>query len=279
MKQMLKVNKIQHDKLKYVKLGNNSGITLVALVITIIILLLLAGITLNLTLGENGLLSRTETGVNSYKQGELNDINLMDSSIAYTNKFFNGQGEILPQYTGKLTEEERDALNNNNIKELKEINLKNNEHIKGVITGEVPIPTGLYYKEGIKDTGVVITDGTSEFVWVPVPDIDEMAVLQSNSTIDYQGVLYDFSGTTVIKRVLETIGSDDINPNYREPDIAQNYDDANSLSKVNNILGTEYSTNNEIARSQFKKDLQNDFNSMVESVKKYNCSRVSLYIK
>ena len=38
------------------KLNKNSGITLVALVITIIVLLILAGVTLNLTLGENGLL-------------------------------------------------------------------------------------------------------------------------------------------------------------------------------------------------------------------------------
>ena len=36
-----------------------SGITLIALVITVIVLLILAGITLNIVLGENGLLNRT----------------------------------------------------------------------------------------------------------------------------------------------------------------------------------------------------------------------------
>ena len=47
------------------------------------------------------------------------------------------------------------------------------------------IPTEFSYKEGTKDTGVVITDGESEFVWVQVPDISEMAVLQSGSTENY----------------------------------------------------------------------------------------------
>ena len=36
--------------------ANKSGITLISLVITIIVLLILAGVTISLTLGENGLL-------------------------------------------------------------------------------------------------------------------------------------------------------------------------------------------------------------------------------
>ena len=37
-----------------------SGITLIALVITIVILIILAGISANLTLGENGILTKTK---------------------------------------------------------------------------------------------------------------------------------------------------------------------------------------------------------------------------
>ena len=43
------------------RLKNKSGITLIALVITIIILIILAGVTLNMLLGENGLITRTKT--------------------------------------------------------------------------------------------------------------------------------------------------------------------------------------------------------------------------
>ena len=42
------------------KFNKYSGITLIALVITIIVLLILAGVTLNMTLGENGLLNHTK---------------------------------------------------------------------------------------------------------------------------------------------------------------------------------------------------------------------------
>ena len=38
----------------------NKGITLIALVITIIVLLILAGVTINLTLGENGIFKTAE---------------------------------------------------------------------------------------------------------------------------------------------------------------------------------------------------------------------------
>lgn len=43
------------------KKWNNRGITLIALVITIIVLLILAGISIATLTGENGLLSKAET--------------------------------------------------------------------------------------------------------------------------------------------------------------------------------------------------------------------------
>ena len=39
----------------------NNGLTLIALVITIIVLLILAGVSLALTIGNNGILSRATT--------------------------------------------------------------------------------------------------------------------------------------------------------------------------------------------------------------------------
>ena len=46
----------------------NKGITLIALVITIIILIILAGVTLNLALGENGLFNKAKVVVEDYKR-------------------------------------------------------------------------------------------------------------------------------------------------------------------------------------------------------------------
>ena len=167
-----------------------------------------------------------------------------------------------------LTEEEKNKLEDNGIKELgkDEItndNLKDNDNIKGVIEGEVPIPEGSDYVEGTKDTGVVVAFGDSEFVWVPVPNIDEMARLQGNETNNYQGVLYDFSGTTATEMTNYGIGTTD----RREPDVlnSSQYDGYTGfLAIINNILGTNYT-----AASQLKVDLQKDYNEMIESVKKY----------
>lgn len=69
-------------------LKGQNGITLVALVITIIVLLILAGVTISLTLGENGLITRAQQGQNAYDAGYHNDINAMDDATNYLNQFF-----------------------------------------------------------------------------------------------------------------------------------------------------------------------------------------------
>ena len=48
----------------------NKGITLVALVVTIVIMLILAGVTLNIALGDNGLFKMTRQAVNRYKTAQ-----------------------------------------------------------------------------------------------------------------------------------------------------------------------------------------------------------------
>ena len=45
----------------------NKGITLVALIITVIILLILAGVTLSILIGENGMITKSKQGVEKYK--------------------------------------------------------------------------------------------------------------------------------------------------------------------------------------------------------------------
>lgn len=50
-------------------MGNqNKGITLIALIITIIILLILAGVTINVLIGENGLFSIAKKAGKSYEE-------------------------------------------------------------------------------------------------------------------------------------------------------------------------------------------------------------------
>ena len=54
-------------------MGNKKGITLLALVITIVIILLLAGITLQMAMGENGLIAKSEQAKKEQAKTELYD--------------------------------------------------------------------------------------------------------------------------------------------------------------------------------------------------------------
>lgn len=68
------------------KLKRSLGITLVALVISIIVLLILAGVTIGLTMGENGLLNRTELAKEEdRKQTAIQTMQLKITSIQMEN--------------------------------------------------------------------------------------------------------------------------------------------------------------------------------------------------
>ena len=52
----------------------NNGITLIALIITVIVLLILAGVTINLTLGENGIFKTAEMAGKNYTQAQEQEL-------------------------------------------------------------------------------------------------------------------------------------------------------------------------------------------------------------
>ena len=70
------------------KLNNGNGITLVALVITIIVLLILAGVTINLTLGENGIFKLAQQAVKNYMEAQ-------DRELAELAEFENSLNNML----------------------------------------------------------------------------------------------------------------------------------------------------------------------------------------
>ena len=62
-------------------LKKKKGITLIALVITIVIMLLLAGVAIQMTIGENGLISKTNQAKVEQAKSELYD----SAKIEYLN--------------------------------------------------------------------------------------------------------------------------------------------------------------------------------------------------
>ena len=85
------------------------GITLIALVITIIVLLILAGITINITVGQRGILARAQEAKIETRAGKVEeerDLWIMDREIAKS------IGKTLISMEEKLTELEARRFTN-----------------------------------------------------------------------------------------------------------------------------------------------------------------------
>ena len=68
------------------KISNNKGITLIALVITIIVLLILAMVTINIA-SNNGIIKRSKDAADTYNKAYQNDINEINNGIAQIDAF------------------------------------------------------------------------------------------------------------------------------------------------------------------------------------------------
>ena len=68
------------------KLKNNKGITLIALVITIIVLLILAMVTINIAT-SNGIIKKSKDATDTYNKAYQNDINEINNGIAQIDAF------------------------------------------------------------------------------------------------------------------------------------------------------------------------------------------------
>ena len=79
------------------------GITLVALVITIIILLILAAVTINMLLGDNGLISKTKESVAKYKNAQELENSMLSQFETEMDNYLNGGNE--KSITRKITTE------------------------------------------------------------------------------------------------------------------------------------------------------------------------------
>lgn len=80
---------------------NNKGITLIPLVITIVVLVILGGISIYLVLGENGIISKAKFGSNNYKQAEANE----QAQLAKADEYIAGSREQIT-----IDKEEYNAL-------------------------------------------------------------------------------------------------------------------------------------------------------------------------
>ena len=114
------------------------GITLIALVVTIIVLLILAGISISMLTGQNGILNRAQEAKEKTDQSQKDE-----------NQKIQEYEDIINQYSG---------------------NLPTREETKPYFPNDT-----FSYKEGTLSTGLVIMDSNNnEYVWVEVPKTTEV---------------------------------------------------------------------------------------------------------
>ncbi len=91
-----RITKERRKRKKMKQLKQRKGITLVALVITIIVLLILAGITISLTIGEDGIIRRAQEAGRNYQEAAQNE----NTQLA---EFTNMADDIIANVTGGST--------------------------------------------------------------------------------------------------------------------------------------------------------------------------------
>ena len=132
-------------------LKNKKGITLVALVVTIVVLLILAGVSINLVLGNNGIIARAKDAETKSAEASQNDLKGMNALVSEMEGALAGNGSGNGGAGGSGTDTK--------------------------VPAEATAETAPYFpdntftkKGGTIDTGLVIQDASgNEYVWVVVP--------------------------------------------------------------------------------------------------------------
>ncbi len=180
-------------KFRKEKQRNFKGITLISLVITIIILIILAGISINLVLGENGLFNRAKQAKEEYINAQIAEqegINNLEKQIEELNKGLPqntpeteaGTEVQLPSKwlttTSGYVETEKGEI----VK--KEVVASN---VKAISTGNgdiVPVPKGFFYVGGTVSSGVVISDNEGDKnKYAGKADVPEGAIYKEDGTV------------------------------------------------------------------------------------------------
>ena len=191
-----------------INLNKNKGITLIALVITIIVLLILAGVSIAMLTGQNGILTQAQNASTQTEIAEAKEQAQMDILAWQSAQLENGQDATLNDETVKTILTGKDY-----VKELKDtsfISTKgeheiqysdlytngNNQSGQTVVDG-VTVPSGFTHIAGErKEEGIVVADSKgNEFVWVPVTKKEDGTA--TDPYVETNGMLTKKDGTQV----------------------------------------------------------------------------------
>ncbi len=235
---------------KEIKNKQEKGITLIALVVTIVVLLILAGVSISLVLNNNGVISKAKDAKNQYAEAQTND-----------EKQLNEVSDWIDTKVG-------DTTGGGSVTKI----------------DGVPIPEGYYYVGGTKAKGLVISDNVADkeldkgkenvrrdlagnqWVWVPVetPSSLYTTVTEGVALSGSTGVkTTKYTNTIINGKTRGLPGSTD----FREPDILTDSvrDDTN------------YATAGFSSLANMAENMKSDYEEMIASLEKYKGFYIGRY--
>ena len=244
---------------KEIKNKQEKGITLIALVVTIIIMLILAGVSIKLAIDNNGVIENAKEAKDQYEQAQAND----ESGL------------------NDLSSELRRQL---------DANRNNNSGSGGSVTkiDGVPIPEGYYYVGGTKAKGIVISDNVADkeldkgkenvrrdlagnqWVWVPVetPSSLYTTVAAGQALAGSTGVkTTKYTNSEIISGITRVLPGD--TSSHREPDIlpSSNYGDTDDRAKTAGFSSL----------ANMAETMKSDYEEMIASLEKYKGFYIGRY--
>ena len=228
---------------KEIKNKQEKGITLIALVVTIVVLLILAGVSLSLVLNNNGVISRAKEAKNRYAEAQTNEENQLNELANWIDEMEKGI-----------------------------------EKVDGV-----PIPDGYYYVGGTKAKGLVIsdkeadagkyktvTDGNipktglvgNQWVWVPVETPSSLY-----TTVDTGVKTTKYTNSEIISGITRVKPRD--TSSYREPDIltSSTYGDTDDRAKTAGFSSL----------ANMAETMVSEYEEMIASLEKYKGFYIGRY--
>ena len=244
---------------KKLKNRQEKGITLIALVVTIVVLLILAGVSISLVLNNNGVISKAKDAKNQYAEAQTNEEKQLNEVSDWIDTKVGDTTGGSAGGSGDSTTGGGSAGGSGD----------STTKVDGV-----PIPEGYYYVGGTKAKGMVISDNVADkeldkgkenvrrdlagnqWVWVPVETPSSLY-----TTIDAGVALSGSTGVKTTKYTNTIDGKTGVLPgdtssfqSYREPDLVTYYDnDTNAktagFSSLANMAETMVSEYDEMIRS------------------------------
>ena len=289
--------------------SKEKGITLVALVITIIVLLILAGVTISMVVGDNGIITKAQEAKQNMANATAEEEQLIQNLANAMNAISEGgSGGIVTPPEPEVPDPTDPE--NWNPEKVKDVVTEGDLHAPipdgftaSKVDGEDSISSGLVIYETEEEVNSSNHDNAltqyNQYVWIPVEDINNMVMCKSKTaetqchiirvddqaspngfylkcethdSADLAGKLYGEDGDETLD-ASKTDQAYNPNNDYREPAIVT----GNSTGDGTEYDGASDNYHGLGTAQAFLTQLNNDFNDMVKSVYTYGGFYVGRY--